>query len=583
MKVLAIVAATIGLALAAATAPPTVPSPFPAATPGPRVDVKRDSLYLPMRDGVRLAIELIRASNAPAGARVPAIVRFTRYGRTGGTDGVSPTDAFWALRNYAVVSVDQRGTGASFGRVRYGKAELGDMRAVLDWVVAQPWSNGRVGAIGTSYEGTTAELLAATGHPAVRAVAPLYSDYDYYDLFRPGGVFNEGLAVGFSQITAGMDAGGVAVAVETDPGRAQLQAALAEHRANADLAVALRSDEFDDDVPTGDLGGSSRDLGPVGSREALERARVPELLVTSWYDAAVAQGALQRYADVAVPQRVVIGATNHGGHRLADPFRAPAPNPDGTLGQQYRLAAAFFQPFLIDGTGASPPNEISYFTTGENVWRTTATWPPVGMARRSWFLAHDARLTTAPDRATAKLSLDVVTTGAHNRWYSQMTGEDVSLTEIAQGVGGAPSFTTEPLTTAIEITGTPVLHLTMSASIADPSLFAYLLAVAPDGTTTDLTQGELRLVNRKLDGSSIALHSFLRRDAERVRRDAAMDVQLALLPLSTTVPKGYRLRLALAAGERPAFVTGGAYVASVDGRSRLELPIRERPDLNPSK
>ncbi|HYW53706.1 MAG TPA: CocE/NonD family hydrolase, partial [Dongiaceae bacterium] len=340
MKLLAIIAAAIGTVFAAASVPPTVPSPFPAATPGARVEVTRHSLYLRMRDGVRLAVELLRAPSTNAGARMPAIVRFTRYGRTGGRDAVSPTDAFWVNRGYVVVAVDQRGTGASFGRVHYGRAELDDMRTVLDWVVAQPWSNGRVGAIGTSYEGTTAELLAATGHPAVRAVAPLYSDYDYYDLFRPGGVFNEGLATGFARILAAMDAGEVAVPVEGDAGRAQMQVALADHRANPDLAVALRSGEFDDDVVTGDLGGSPRDLAPAGSREALARARVPELHVTSWYDAAVAQGVLQRYADVAVRQRVVIGVTNHGGSRLADPFRAPGPNPDGNLSQQYRLAAA---------------------------------------------------------------------------------------------------------------------------------------------------------------------------------------------------------------------------------------------------
>ena len=73
---------------------------------------------------------------------------------------------------YALVRVDVRGTGRSPGLM-----DLLSMRETLDfydcieWAAAQPWSNGKVGATGISYEGTTAMLLAAAGHPAVRAVA----------------------------------------------------------------------------------------------------------------------------------------------------------------------------------------------------------------------------------------------------------------------------------------------------------------------------------------------------------------------------------------------------------------------------
>lgn len=73
---------------------------------------------------------------------------------------------------FAVVVVDVRGTGASdeVWSGPWSADEVQDMRAILDWIVAQPWSNGAVGATGVSYEGTTAQLTAGLGHPALKAV-----------------------------------------------------------------------------------------------------------------------------------------------------------------------------------------------------------------------------------------------------------------------------------------------------------------------------------------------------------------------------------------------------------------------------
>jgi predicted acyl esterase len=54
--------------------------------------------------------------------------------------------------------------------------------------VSEPWSDGRIGATGISYLGAAADFLASTGHPAVKAIAPLFSVWDTYgDHYYPGG------------------------------------------------------------------------------------------------------------------------------------------------------------------------------------------------------------------------------------------------------------------------------------------------------------------------------------------------------------------------------------------------------------
>src|SRR5205085_1665942 len=88
--------------------------------------------------------------------------------------------------------VDARGTGASFGVSRrpWDEEEVTDYGEVVTWIAAQPWSNGRVGTFGISYDANTAELTAVPNPPALKAVCPRFSDFDFFEqLVFPGGIF----------------------------------------------------------------------------------------------------------------------------------------------------------------------------------------------------------------------------------------------------------------------------------------------------------------------------------------------------------------------------------------------------------
>jgi predicted acyl esterase len=80
-------------------------------------------------------------------------------------------------RGYAVVTVDARGTGASFGTINilFGDKEVSDYGAVADWITGQPWSNGKVGAYGFSCRGMTAANIASLPKASIKAVAPLFA------------------------------------------------------------------------------------------------------------------------------------------------------------------------------------------------------------------------------------------------------------------------------------------------------------------------------------------------------------------------------------------------------------------------
>lgn len=169
------------------------PVPFSVTAPA--------SSYVAMRDGVRLALDVYLPEGAPlepAGC-FPTIVVLTPYYRrfrvTAPGAEPSPNIAiyrdFFVPRGYALVVVDVRGCGSSFGTRDCFRSprEREDHREIADWIVAQPWSSGVIGATGISYLGAAACFLASTGHPAVKAIAPLFAVHDTYtDHVFPGGI-----------------------------------------------------------------------------------------------------------------------------------------------------------------------------------------------------------------------------------------------------------------------------------------------------------------------------------------------------------------------------------------------------------
>jgi len=171
---------------------------------GSQENQHRLSQYLTMRDGVQIAVDLYLPDKLQPGQKIPTILHQTRYWRA--------VDYRWLVRlfkedrprgiigryasrflkeGYAWVDVDVRGSGASFGSrpVAYSPEEIKDGAEIVDWIIAQPWSNGNIGAMGISYSGGTAEMLLINQHPAVKAVAPMFSGFDLFsEIAFPGGI-----------------------------------------------------------------------------------------------------------------------------------------------------------------------------------------------------------------------------------------------------------------------------------------------------------------------------------------------------------------------------------------------------------
>ena len=103
----------------------------------------------------------------------------TTYDKSAPEPDIRPAD--FVERGYAVVLQDIRGRYASDGDFYHGVFEVDDGSDTLDWIAAQPWSNGRVGMTGISYLAAVQCAAACSGNPHLASIFHVFAPSDYYD------------------------------------------------------------------------------------------------------------------------------------------------------------------------------------------------------------------------------------------------------------------------------------------------------------------------------------------------------------------------------------------------------------------
>ena len=571
-------------------------------------DAARSSFYLTMRDGVRIAVDLNLPPGLKPGERIPALLRQTRYYRS--------FDLGWRLQfltrnwpsqrklflahGYAWLDVDVRGTGASFGRWVYpwSPDEIRDGAEVVDWIVRQPWSNGRVGAIGTSYDGGSAEFLLLNRRPAVKAVAPEFTFFDAYgDLAFPGGIWLQSFTTAWQKLNRALDINYVKSfaplmprlvrssyhgvgPVDADVGGALRDQAIHEHDHNLDVAAMAQAITFRDDAPW-PPGRSLDAFSPFSHAFEISASGAAVYFVEGWFDASFAQAALNAFQTLKNPVRVIIGPWGHGSPLGGGPpgrYRHSAVNPDDEL-------IRFFDFYLKTGDLPSPPSGITYFTMVANRWNTADQWPPPGFRPLTFYLDRGQHLSAEPpstglESDTYRVDLTAAT-GPASRW--DLGGEVVYL-DRRRADRKLICYTSRRLDRDLEVTGTPRVNLSVSSTENDGEFFAYLEDVDGKGRVAYVTEGELRALHRVHSSDPPypqpePYHSFKRRDGLPMTPGQLASIGFAMIPTSYLFKKGHAIRLALAGADRDHFATlpGRAPIWTVyhDAAhpSSLELPI----------
>ncbi len=552
---------------------------------------KRSSQYLIMRDGVKIAIELILPSELSSRDKIPIILMQTRYWRAYTfripfrwflKDAPSNESLFktGVSRGYGFVRVDVRGTGASFGTRPYpwSKEEIEDGREVIDWIVSQPWSDGNVVTTGGSYLGVTAEYVATLNHPAVKAIVPLHNQWDaYHEVGYPGGAYNYFFIRIWGLLGKALDRNnsrnflgimpllyflvkGVKP-IESDEKLLLLQEAIKEHSSNVyvfqneDLVI------YRDDVVVGQKEDTVDTVSVFSKRDEIEKTKVPFYCWGSWFDGVTAENIISRFMTYTNPMRAVIGDWDHGANRRSNPFFYKKYKVIPGKEIQENAWMDFFDS-CINGKEPFSEKVLYYYTMGEERWKATGVWPPAGSAMQRWYFSKNNSL--SQDKPKDEVGEDEyqvnfdITSGKGNRWHTHFA-QKMYYKKREKVDKKLLTCTSPPLDEDIEITGHPIITLYLTSTHEDGVIFAYLEDVDENGKVTIITEGILRFIHRKVSSEEppykimVPYHSFKRKDSLPLVPDEIAEINFGFFATSVLIRKGHRIRIAIAGADKDTF------------------------------
>lgn len=523
----------------APAAPPAAPSSLAVVT---TLDVP-----MPMRDGTILRANVFR----PAGDQAcPALLVRTPYGK-GGPGGY---DRF-VRAGYAVVVQDMRGRYTSDGDfvpfLVPVPQEAQDGYDSVEWLAAQPWCDGQVGTMGTSYQAWAQWMLAKLRPPHLKAMSaqsipPELADVDYPGAFRPARRVHWLMTAMAPDLRrrAGAPA----------PHRPSEAIRLWEETEHGRWLNLLPWSELPNHLPAplaGPLKAWLRDPAQPRWRfaEAYGQIDVPNLDITGWYDHCNASirhlpGMQQdgRTPRAREQSRLVIGPWNHV--TLGQATVGTTDFGGSAAVDLTDLLVRWFDRWLKgQDNGVDREPAVSYFMLGANQWRSAPTWPPPAHADHVLHLRQGRGLTPEPPRDEEpedRYTYDP-RDPAPTLWSPRLFTEPVDR-RVLDHRPDILRYATAPLDEALEVVGEPTLVLFAASSALDTDFFARLVDEAPDGPALELCSGMVRARHR---------HGLDR--AEPLTPETLTELRIRLGPIACRFGRGHRIRLEVTSSDFPNY------------------------------
>ena len=550
---------TFGL-LAALTAAVSVALPASAGASTAMCNVP-----IPMSDGTVLRANLWLPS--PAGGTHPTVLTVTGYNKDTtnpsgqsctGQGGIATADTSLADRGYAVMLLDDRGTGASEGRWdSWGQRTQDDYQEVLDWIQAQGWSDGSVATTGASYMGITSLLVAeadqarlAAGKP--RAVKAVWADIPMSDAYRDvtfhGGATDTGFIPFWLGLTTSLSSLPPSTTLEDPAGSAETWA---DHLRNAwDFAAQKVVDTT--------LGGDSAYDSPFYRlRSPGDRAGqldIPVVVQGGWWDI------FQRGEPLLYEQ-----LTSSPNKKL---FMSPHYHVDDGPGlEDPNLKGKWFDHWLQGAdNGVETTPSVNLYPIGGHAWEHHDTWPLPDVNYTPMYLSDAKALAgTAPGQGDGDRAPLLPASSPCSRMTTQWTAGLAAgpcETDNRSWEASGLTYTSEPLERDTKLTGPIVANVWAELTSKDATLVGVLSDVSPSGQSNQISAGFLLASQRAVDpqrstydsnGTLIRpFHPFTRESQQPVTPNDPALYQIEIYPTSAIYRQGDRIRLTIGSADTPA-------------------------------
>ena len=488
--------------------------------------VKRE-VMIPMRDGTKLYTVIVYAKGL---TNAPIVLTRTPYnakGRANRTDSATElstlplADEMFVKGGYIRVYQDIRGKYGSEGDYVVTRPVIGplnqtkvdhttDAYDTIDWLVNKanlPESNGRVGMIGSSYEGFTVVMALLHPHPALKVAAPqspmidgwMGDDWFHYGAFRLPNIGWLGSQTGYKGEGKAPPSGGYD---DYDNFRTISAGDWAKKSGYDQLPYWKRMVEH----PAYDSFWSGQALDTL---LAASPSNVPTLWEQGLWDHEDMWGGIHSY------EALVKAGHQSNNYLVMGPWRHSQVNREGrTLGpltwngdtaQQYRedMVLPFFNQYLKDGPAVTLPAAAIY-NTGANHWDSFPKWP------LSCDAGCDTPLTPLYLQADKGLGFERAASGGDSyvsdpanpvpylprpinfddgRWGDWLVSDQRSV----DGRTDVMSYSTPVLTKTVKVSGVPWADIFAKTTGSDGDIVVKLIDVYPDEVASNPKMGGYQL------------------------------------------------------------------------------------------
>ena len=497
----------------------------------PNADYVKQDVMIPMRDGVKLHTVIVIPKSIVEG-KAPIMLTRTPYnasGRAGRmksphiTSILGDGDDAFIENGYIRVFQDVRGKYGSEGDYVMTRPVRGplnntsvdhttDAYDTIDWLIKNiPQSNGKVGMVGSSYEGFTVLMALVDPHPALKAAVPMSPMVDGWrgdDWFHNGAFRNPNLAYIASQNAARGEGEKIVTGINDDYD-AWLRAGSTSDFAHLYGVDQLNYTKKLFEHPAYDSYWQEQALDRILAKRPLS---VPTMTVVGRWDQEDIYGAYATYAAVEPQDK-----TNKLNSLVVGPWRHSGVNYEGsTLGalkftgdtaREFRrdVMLPFFNQYLKDGAPAFDTPPVWSYQTGVNRWRRLDQWPLVPAAtplylKPGFGLAFEKAQGKA-DKAAAfdeyvsdpAKPVPFVPRPVHmtdaNVWKPWLVTDQRSYSDRPDVL----TYTTAPLTAPLQLAGQPMVDLYASTSGTDSDWVVKLIDVYPDEVAAQPEMGGYQL------------------------------------------------------------------------------------------
>ena len=568
----------------------------------PDVVVARNH-FVRMRDGIGLAtdIYLPARDSQPLQHAFPVILVRTPYDKTTRTrtEGI-----YYARQGYAFVSQDVRGRFGSQGQWRLLSDDGRDGADTCNWIGRQPWSTGRIGMQGVSYDGGVQHALALHGCKYLKTVVPIdamsnpgYAGMRYYGAFELRWL-NWILTFGAPQGShAARDPVILPLLEQARDSRMQILTNLPLRPGATPLRHAPEYERWL--IAAMSHGGRDASWNYNNVVEQAGRYQdLPVCLIGGWYDSwagATAANYTALAGRKSAPIKLIMGPWTHGGQMLSGhgqiSFGAQAALPDRDawvriwfdrwlkgIKDDAGQAGWFASPvrIFVMGTGdGHKDGEGRLFHGG--FWRDEQEWPLARARQTKFYLTGERKLTAERPAVTNPTCAITYTFDPHNPVPT--IGGNISSGDGLMERGGwdqrgntriwnwptpvplrdrpdVLAFETESLEDDVEVTGPITVTVWASSSARDTDFTAKLIdeyppsADWPDGFALNLGDGIVRA--RYRDSFPDAFKNG-RADENFIVPHTPYRFVIRLYPTSNVFKRGHRIRLDISSSNFPRF------------------------------